>query len=129
MSESARKDSPEQAEFRQYCKDWLADNRPGEPPVRLPLSPLEIMTTDQLAYLQAWQKAAYDAGLVGCDYPVEFGGGGREDCQRVANEEMIRARSNLDLAVPIARLDPANDQIQLAVLRQLDRGEQVEVAV
>ncbi|NND68413.1 MAG: acyl-CoA dehydrogenase, partial [Halioglobus sp.] len=93
MSESARKDSPEQAEFRQYCQDWLQDNTPGEPPVRLPQSPLEIMTEPQLGYLQAWQKAAYDAGLVGCDYPVEVGGGGRQDCQRVANEEMIRART------------------------------------
>ena len=41
MSDSARKDSPEQAEFRQHCKDWLKDNTPGEPPVRLPQTPLE----------------------------------------------------------------------------------------
>ncbi len=93
MSESARQDSPEQAEFRQYCRDWLESNKPGEPPVRLPLSPLEIMTEGQLDYLQAWQKAAYDAGLVGCDYPVAVGGGGRTDCQRVANEEMKAART------------------------------------
>ena len=93
MSESARKDSEEQAEFRQYCRDWLKDNTPGEPPVRLPLSPLEIMTEPQLTYLQAWQKSAYDAGLIGCDYPTDCGGGGRTDCQRVANEEMIRART------------------------------------
>ena len=93
MSESARADSPEQAEFRQYCRDWLQDNRPGEPPVRLPQSPLEIMTEEQLSYLQAWQKSAYDAGLIGCDYPQAVGGGGRSDCQRVANEEMIRART------------------------------------
>ena len=64
MSVSASKDSPEQAEFRQYCRQWLADNRPPEPPVRLPLSALEIMTREQLDYLQAWQKSAYDAGLV-----------------------------------------------------------------
>ncbi|MEH6581727.1 MAG: acyl-CoA dehydrogenase family protein [Halioglobus sp.] len=93
MSEEAGKDSSEQAEFRLYCKQWLQDNSPGEPPVRLPLSPLEIMTEPQLAYLQAWQKSAYDAGLVGCDYPVAVGGGGRKDCQRVANEEMIAART------------------------------------
>ena len=67
MSESASKDSPEQAEFRQYCRTWLAANRPGDPSVRLPLSALEIMTTQQMAYLQSWQKVAYDAGLVGCD--------------------------------------------------------------
>jgi alkylation response protein AidB-like acyl-CoA dehydrogenase len=93
MSESAREDTPEQSEFRQYCRQWLQANKPGEPPVRLPLSPLEIMTVPQLTYLQAWQKSAYDAGLVGCDYPVAVGGGGRTDCQRVANEEMIRART------------------------------------
>lgn len=93
MSESAQKDTAEQAEFRQYCKDWLKDNRPPEPPVRLPLTPLEIMTTEQLSYLQDWQKSAYDAGLIGCDYPVEVGGGGRTDCQRVANGEMKAART------------------------------------
>jgi alkylation response protein AidB-like acyl-CoA dehydrogenase len=84
MSDDARKDTQEQADFRQYCRDWLADNRPPEPTVRLPLSPLEIMTTEQLCYLQDWQQSAYDAGLVGCDYPQEVGGGGRKDCQRVA---------------------------------------------
>jgi len=91
MSESASKDTPEQAEFRQYCRSWLAANRPADPPVRLPLSALEIMTPEQMGYLQAWQKSAYDAGLVGCDYPVAVGGGGRSDCQRIANEEMIAA--------------------------------------
>lgn len=93
MSDSERKDTAEQAEFRRYCKDWIADNHPGEPTVRLPLSPLEIMTPEQMAYLQDWQKSAYDAGLVGCDYPKEVGGGGRKDCQRVANEELVAART------------------------------------
>jgi hypothetical protein len=93
MSESARQDTPEQAEFRQFCRKWLEANKPAEPTVRLPLSPLEIMTEPQMTYLQAWQKSAYDAGLIGCDYPVAVGGGGRSDCQRVANDEMIRART------------------------------------
>ncbi len=93
MAESAHKDSAEQAEFRQYCRHWLAANRPADPSVRLPLSALEIMTMEQLTYLQAWQKSAYDAGLVGCDYPQEVGGAGRKDCQRVANEEMLAART------------------------------------
>ena len=93
MADEARKDSEEQAAFREYCRNWLAENRPSEPQVRLPLTALEIMTREQLDYLQAWQKSAYDAGLVGCDYPEEVGGGGRNDCQRVANEEMIRART------------------------------------
>jgi alkylation response protein AidB-like acyl-CoA dehydrogenase len=93
MSQSAQNDTPEQAEFRQYCQAWLSENRPADPSVRLPLTPLEIMTDEQLTYLQAWQKSAYDAGLIGCDYPVEVGGGGRTDCQRVANGEMIAAKT------------------------------------
>jgi alkylation response protein AidB-like acyl-CoA dehydrogenase len=93
MSDSARVDTEEQAQFRQHCRQWLQANKPGEPPVRLPLTPLEIMTDGQLEYLQTWQKSAYDAGLVGCDYPIEVGGGGRSDCQRIANEEMLRART------------------------------------
>jgi alkylation response protein AidB-like acyl-CoA dehydrogenase len=93
MSDNDRKDTPEQAEFREYCRDWVAANKPADTSVRLPLSPLEIMTTDQLEYLQAWQKAAYDAGLVGCDYPVDCGGGGRKDCQRIANSEMVAAKT------------------------------------
>lgn len=58
MSESERRDTPEQAEFREYAINWLQANKPGEPPVRLPQTPLEIMPRDQLNYLQAWQKAA-----------------------------------------------------------------------
>lgn len=93
MSQAERKDTPEQAEFRAYCRDWLQQNLPGEAPVRLPQTALEIMTREQLDYLQAWQLAAYEAGLIGCDYPVEYGGGGRNDCQRVANEEMAAVKT------------------------------------
>jgi len=56
MSQAARVDTPEQAEFRQHCRDWLAANHPGEPPVRLPQSAIEIMNKDQMDFLQAWQK-------------------------------------------------------------------------
>ncbi|MDX1734051.1 MAG: acyl-CoA dehydrogenase family protein [Halioglobus sp.] len=131
MSESAQKDTAAQAEFREYCRDWLKDNRPGDPPVRLPLSPLEIMTEDQLSYLQAWQKDAYDAGLVGCDYPVEVGGGGREDCQRVANEEMIRARTpfmpnviGLGMAAPTVFYH-GQEELKQRLLPRLFSGEDI----
>ena len=30
MSESERKDSPEQAQFRSQCQAWLADNHPRQ---------------------------------------------------------------------------------------------------
>jgi len=90
MSDEERKDTPEQAEFRAYCRDWLSRNVPEPSPVQLPQSAIEITTDEQMAYLRPWQKSAYDAGLVGCDYPKEYGGGGRTNCQRIANEEMQR---------------------------------------
>jgi alkylation response protein AidB-like acyl-CoA dehydrogenase len=131
MSESERKDSPEQAEFRQYCRDWLAANTPAEPPVRLPQTALEIMTQDQLDYLQLWQKAAYDAGLVGCDYPQEVGGGGRKGCQRIANEEMLAARTpyfpniiGLGMAAPTVFYH-AREEIKQNLLPRLFSGEDI----
>jgi alkylation response protein AidB-like acyl-CoA dehydrogenase len=131
MPENARKDSPEQAEFRHYCREWLAANPPAEPPVRLPQTPLEIMTSEQLAYLQAWQKSAYDAGLVGCDYPPEVGGGGRNDCQRVANEEMLAARTpffpnviGLGMAAPTVFYH-AQEELKQRLLPRLFSGEDI----
>lgn len=131
MSESASKDTQEQAEFREHCKAWLKDNTPGEPPVRLPLSPLEIMTPEQMGYLQPWQKSAYEAGLIGCDYPVEVGGGGRNDCQRVANEEMIAARTpfmpnviGLGMAAPTVFYH-AQEEVKNRLLPKLFSGEDI----
>jgi alkylation response protein AidB-like acyl-CoA dehydrogenase len=129
--DSARQDSAEQAAFRRHCREWLQDNHPGEPPVRLPQSPLEIMTRDQLDYLQAWQKAAYDAGLVGCDYPEAVGGGGRSDCQRVANEEMLAARTpffpnviGLGMAAPTVFYH-ARAEVSAELLPRLFSGEDI----
>jgi alkylation response protein AidB-like acyl-CoA dehydrogenase len=78
--------------FQEYARRWLAENAPPPPKVRLPLAPNELTTREQLDYLQAWQQKAYDAGLVGCDYPKEYGGGGHTGFQRIANQEMARAR-------------------------------------
>lgn len=91
MSEDRKKDTPEQAEFRAYCKDWLASHVQEAPPVRLPQSAIEIMHTPQMDYLRKWQGEAYAAGLIGCDYPVAEGGGGRTGCQLIANQEMQAA--------------------------------------
>ncbi|MFT7286029.1 MAG: alkylation response protein AidB-like acyl-CoA dehydrogenase [Halieaceae bacterium] len=131
MSESERRDSAEQAEFRAYCREWIANNHPGEPPVRLPISPIEIMSEQQMAYLQSWQKAAYDAGLVGCDYPEEVGGGGRKNCQRVANEEMLAARTpyypnviGLGMAAPTV-FRHATDALKARLLPRLLSGEDI----
>jgi alkylation response protein AidB-like acyl-CoA dehydrogenase len=131
MSESTSQDTPEQAAFRQHCRDWLQDNHPGEPTVRLPLSALEIMTPEQLSYLQGWQKSAYDAGLIGCDYPQDVGGGGRSDCQRVANEEMLGARTpflpnviGLGMAAPTVFYH-GQEELKRRLLPRLFSGEDI----
>jgi len=131
MSDSERKDTAEQAEFRAYCRQWIAENHPGEPPVRLPQSAIEIMNPEQMDYLQAWQKSAYDAGLVGCDYPVEVGGGGRKGCQRVANEELLAARTpvfpniiGLGMAAPTVFYH-ASEDLKAKVLPRLFSGEDI----
>ena len=131
MSESARRESPEQAEFRARCRRWLGANVPPPAPVRLPQTALEIMTREQLDYLCAWQKAAYDAGLVGCDYPVEYGGGGRSDCQRIANEEMQRIGTpyfpnviGLGMAAPTI-FHHGSEQLKRELLPKLLSGEEI----
>ena len=92
MNDKVRTEAPEQAEFRAYCRQWVTDNRPGPPPAdRRSKTRSGVMSQAMMDYLTAWQKSAYDAGLVGCDYPKEYGGGGHTDCQRIANQEMQRA--------------------------------------
>jgi alkylation response protein AidB-like acyl-CoA dehydrogenase len=85
--------SPEQVEFQGYARRWLAEHPAPPPPVRLPLSPIEVSTAAQRDYLQDWQLRCYEAGLIGCDYPEAYGGHGREGCQRIANQELARANA------------------------------------
>lgn len=131
MSESKRKDSSEQAEFRRHCRDWLRDNPHPGTELRLPPSAMEIKEADHMGYLQGWQKAAYDAGLVGCDYPVEVGGGGHNNCQHIANAEMFAAKTpffpniiGLGMAAPVM-LHHARDQLKRALLPPLFSGAQI----
>jgi alkylation response protein AidB-like acyl-CoA dehydrogenase len=131
MSDGANKDTEEQAGFRQYCRDWLQDNIPQKPTFRMPQGPLEIMTTEQLDYLCSWQRSAYDAGLIGCDYPLEYGGGGRENCQKIANQEMQGAGTpylpnviGLGMACPTIFYH-GQEQLKRDVLPKLLSGEEI----
>ncbi len=81
----------EQAEFQEYARRWLAENRPKPPSFQLPLTPLEVMTDEQKNWLQDWQARCHEAGLIGCDYPKEYGGHGHKGFQRIANQELGRA--------------------------------------
>jgi len=57
----------------------------------MPEYAIEVMTEEQRQYLCAWQKKCYEAGLVGSDYPKEYGGGGHQGFQGIANQEMSNA--------------------------------------
>jgi len=86
------KDTPEQAEFRSFCRRWLDENRPAPPAFRLPEHAIEVMTEEQRRWLCTWQKKCHEAGLVGTDYPKEYGGRGHKGFQRIATQEMSRAQ-------------------------------------
>lgn len=93
MNDNARNDTAEQAEFRGYCREWISKNPPAPlPPPAERRSKTQPGRTSQVwhDYQLAWQLSAYEGGLVGCDYPSEYGGGGRTDCQRIANQELQR---------------------------------------
>jgi alkylation response protein AidB-like acyl-CoA dehydrogenase len=66
------RDTPEEAEFRQQVRDWLAANLPkgwGTPEWREPET-LE----DNVTFHKDWSRKVYDAGLVGLAWPKEYGG-------------------------------------------------------
>jgi alkylation response protein AidB-like acyl-CoA dehydrogenase len=86
-----KRDTPEQAEFREYARRWLKEHRPAAPSFRLPEYAIEVMTEEQRRYLCFWQKQCYEAGLVACDVPKAYGGGGHSGFQRIANQELATA--------------------------------------
>ncbi len=129
MSDAEKKDTPEQAEFRAYCQDWLSKNHPGRPTVKIPQGALELSDPDALKWLKQWQKAAYDAGLIGCDYPKEVGGGGKTNCQAIANAEMQKAKTpylpniiGMGMAAPTVFFH-AQDAVKVELLPKLLSGE------
>ncbi|MEE8399971.1 MAG: acyl-CoA dehydrogenase family protein [Desulfobacterales bacterium] len=91
MNDKVRVETPEQMEFRAHCIEWLSKNHPGPAPAGTPRQAgMGHLNQEQFDFLRGWQMSAYDGGLVGCDFPKECGGGGRTNCQQIANEEMQR---------------------------------------
>jgi alkylation response protein AidB-like acyl-CoA dehydrogenase len=129
MSESTL--TTEQREFQQYARRWLAENAPPPPKVRLPLSAIEVMTVAQRDYLQDWQRRCYEAGLVGCDYPTAYGGGGHQGFQRLANQELGRAKVpflinlvGLNMAAPTILVHGSEEQKRRFIPGAL-RGDEI----
>ena len=131
MSERGKKDSPDQLSFRVHCQEWLEKNHPGDPPIKLPLGALELSEPESMEWLQKWQKSAYDGGLIGCDYPKTYGGGGLKDCQQIANQEMQRAKTpylpniiGMGMAAPTI-LFHAQEEVKKELLPKLLSGEEI----
>ena len=131
QTQAKKRDTPEQAEFRQYARAWLSENNPPLPGFKPIKSGVEMVTDQQRDYYCGWQKAAYDAGLIGCDYPVEFGGGSRTKCQSVANQEMALAKTpvfagiiGLGMAAPTIYFH-GSDDLKKLTLPKLFSGEEL----
>jgi alkylation response protein AidB-like acyl-CoA dehydrogenase len=95
-----RRDTQEQAEFREYCRRWLEANRPPAPDFRMPVSAIEISGEKQRLYFSTWQKKCHAAGLVGADYPKEYGGGGHKGFQQIASQELDTAPFMMNVIGP-----------------------------
>lgn len=82
----------DQAEFAEYCRQWLADNRPDPTAIPLPQAAYEVTLAEHRDYLVEWQRKCYEAGLIATDLPLEYGGHGFDGYQRVATSEVQRAK-------------------------------------
>lgn len=121
----------EEREFQEYARGWLREHAPPPPPERLPILPIEVVTTTLRDYLVEWQRNCFDAGLVGADVPSEYGGGGHQGFQRIANLEMNRAGTpffinivGLNMAVPTILVHGTEEQ-KKKFIRPALRGDEI----
>jgi alkylation response protein AidB-like acyl-CoA dehydrogenase len=97
----------------------------------IPQMALELSDPKALKWLQAWQKAAYEAGLVGCDYTKDCGGGGLTGCQAISNAEMMQAKTpyypniiGLGMAAPTVFFH-GREEVKRELLPKLLSGEEI----
>ena len=79
-------------ELRARVREWVRANSPPAPPFAVPQNALTLQSDEQLEWLRAWQARAYDAGFVGAEWPVEYGGRAlARGSQRAIDAEFARA--------------------------------------
>ena len=84
-------DSREEAEFREKAPEWLAHNEPHGLVERGVSLPTDKQT---LEILRDWQRRLHEAGYLGINWPVEYGGAGKSLIEAaIFNDEMARARA------------------------------------
>ena len=84
--------SADQEEFRQYCRNWLEENRPPPTKIPLPQAAYEVTSDDHRKYLCEWQNKCYEAGLIATDVDKAYGGHGHDGFQMIASGEVRRAK-------------------------------------
>ncbi len=129
MSASNFTESTEQAEFRAQCAKWFANNGPGVADFDIPYFWAMLRNNDQVDYFRNWQRKLYEGGIIGCDYPVEYGGAGLKKCQAIANQEMKKVGAlytvsyvGLALAAPML-LFHAQEELKAELLPKIFSGE------
>jgi alkylation response protein AidB-like acyl-CoA dehydrogenase len=84
--------TPEQEAFRKEVRGWLEANLPDD--LRGRAFAASRADQEEVRRLRAWQKRMYEAGYVGLDWPVEFGGRGKTVVEQlILYQEMARAES------------------------------------
>src|SRR4051795_7368965 len=77
--------SPNEQEFRDELRAWLAENHPGEEPTG---------DIDAFEFRRKWQHKLHENGYAGLSWPEQYGGRGATLIeQALFNEEMVRSRA------------------------------------
>jgi alkylation response protein AidB-like acyl-CoA dehydrogenase len=119
-------DAPDEAAFRQEIRGWLEANLP-----KLPWpEPSEMV--DKAPFWREWQRLLFDAGYAGLTWPVEYGGGGRderiraifaEECDRAGAPERLNTIGE-DFAGPTVAHFGSPEQ-KARYLRPILTGEEI----
>jgi alkylation response protein AidB-like acyl-CoA dehydrogenase len=125
---SARPSEAELARFRDRVREHIAEHAPSFEAREGHRAP---ESAEQEAQLRAWFASLFEAGLIGADWPVEFGG--RADHHplhdRIVSEEILRARAprpvdQVNLAAHVL-LHFGSDQQKATLLPRMRSSEDV----
>jgi alkylation response protein AidB-like acyl-CoA dehydrogenase len=83
--------TPQEQQFRDEFRAWLAANAPKDWEKRFPRGE---DTQERFEFLRAWQKTMFEAGWVGIHWPKEYGGRGATPIeQALCIEELARTKA------------------------------------
>jgi len=83
--------------FRERVRSFLEANLPAGGGTK---SYVQRTGDAQIEFLRAWQRKLYDAGLLGLEWPKEYGGQGASLIQKaIFNEEMAKFRAPYPLNI------------------------------